>query len=94
MSLFVPRYHVPRSQVWEGSRGRQVNAPASGLRMFDSAGLGNAGGDFAPDPGIAYVNCVHGASVLVDPSRYGWVPAFDIDGKPRVAGAVKAGAYA
>lgn len=23
MSLLVPLYHVPRSQVWEGSRGRQ-----------------------------------------------------------------------
>lgn len=48
MDGLIRRYHVPRSQVWEGSRGRQsgrvhLHVPAGG--RFDHGRIHRAGGD-------------------------------------------------
>lgn len=68
----------------------QYGSP-SNIKIYDSCTFNNAGGDIT-DAVFTKVRCVHAASTLVDPTMYGYIPAYDIDGKPRVAGNVRAGA--
>lgn len=69
-----------------------VYKTVSGCVVYDGYEERNNGG-WAAGPGVTYVRPHHGAAGPVDPSQYPWVPAFDINGKPR-PDSPKAGCFA